>query len=146
MRILIDGDACPNREEINDIAKRYNVEMIVFVDYAHVINDDDYEVVHLETGSDSVDMAIVAKATNGDLVITQDYGLASLAITKGALVMHVSGMMITQDNIEGLLASRYASAMLRKSRHRIKGPKKRTEDIKRLFLKQVEDIVKGCVQ
>ncbi len=146
MRLLIDGDACPDRESIKDIAKTYNIEMIVFVDYAHILSDDDYEVVHCETGNDSVDMALVSRVKKGDLVITQDYGLAGLILSKGALVLHVSGQMITHDNIDGLLMSRYLSAKERKKNNRIKGPAKRTQEIKELFLKQIEDILKGCVQ
>ncbi|MEG0367259.1 MAG: DUF188 domain-containing protein [Coprobacillus sp.] len=144
MRILVDGDACPNREEISLIAKQYQVEMIVFVDYAHVIVSDDYQVVTCETGHDSVDMAVVNCTQAGDLVITQDYGLAGLILSKGAYVLHVSGQMINHDNIDGLLMSRYMSAKERKKNHRVKGPAKRTETMKQLFLQQIENIIKGC--
>ena len=142
MRLLIDGDACPNREDIKRIALQYHLEMIVFIDYAHMIFDDDIEIVQCETGHDSVDMAIVNRTQGGDLVITQDYGLAGLILSKGAYVLHVSGKRITQDNIDGLLMSRYISAKERKKSNHLKGPAKRTQEVKDLFLRQLEIIIK----
>ena len=107
MRVLIDGDACPNKREIKQLLDRYQIRMIVFVDYAHLLNEDLYEVRHCEVGKDSVDMRIVNEVKAGDLVITQDYGLASLVLSKNAKVLHVSGMRIDQENIDGLLLKRY---------------------------------------
>lgn len=91
MVILIDGDGCPGLMEIKEIAKYHSIEMIVFVDYAHLIQDDYFEVVFCEIGVDSVDQAIVDRCKKGDLVISQDYGLASLVLLRGADVLHPSG-------------------------------------------------------
>lgn len=84
MRILVDGDACPNKEDIKEIAIKYDVDMIVFVDYAHMIEDDYYQVRQCDIGQDSVDMAILNETQSDDLIITQDYGLAGLILSKGA--------------------------------------------------------------
>ena len=73
MRLLIDGDACPNKEEVKNLAQKYGIEMIVFADYAHLLEDDYYHVVHCEVGRDSVDMQIINQARPYDLVVTQDY-------------------------------------------------------------------------
>ena len=107
MVILIDGDGCPGLMEIKEIAKYHSIEMIVFVDYAHLIQDDYFEVVFCEIGVDSVDQAIVDRCKKGDLVISQDYGLASLVLLRGAGVLHPSGKIITNDNIDQLLMDRY---------------------------------------
>lgn len=117
--------------------------MIVFVDYAHLLDDEKYEVRYCEVGKDSVDSAIIHEAKNGDLVITQDYGLASFVLMKKALVLHVSGKVIDNQNIEELLSYRYLSAHQRRIHKHINGPSARTKETKTFFLTQLENILKG---
>lgn len=138
MVLIIDGDACPNINEIKDIAVKYQVEMLVFIDYAHYLQDDYFKTILCEIGSDSVDLELLKHVKNNDIVITQDYGLAGLVLSKGAKVLHVSGKMIDNSNIDQLLMSRYVSAKQRKSGARIKGPARRTDEIRNVFLKQLE--------
>lgn len=142
MRLIIDGDACPNKEEIKGLAIQYNVEMLVFIDYAHVLEDEYYQVINCEVGSDSVDMAIVQNVQQNDIVITQDYGLAGLVLSKRANVLHTTGQIIDNQNIDSLLFSRYVGAKMRKASQRTKGPAKRTNDMKEKFLKQLEDLLR----
>ena len=92
--------------EIKQLCQQYGFEMIVFIDYAHQISDD-YQCVICDIGKDSVDQAIVENVLPGDLVISQDYGLASLVLLKDAKVLHPTGKMINEDNISNLLMSRY---------------------------------------
>lgn len=141
MRLLIDGDACPDKEEVKRIAQKYNIEMIVYVDYAHLLENDYYQVVHCEIGHDSVDMKIINQAQPHDLVITQDYGLASLLLGKQVRVLHVSGMVIDNDNVDQLLMSRYISAKQRRAQKHLKGPAKRTLEVKNKFLDSLETIL-----
>lgn len=143
MRLLIDGDACPDKQAIKVLAVKYHVEMYVYIDYAHVLEDDYYQVIECAVGHDSVDMAIVHEAKMEDLVITQDYGLASLLLGKGVKVLHVSGMIIDADNIDLLLASRYISAKQRKAGQRVKGSMKRTDEIRNKFLNNLEYLLKS---
>lgn len=138
MVLIIDGDACPNINEIKDIAVKYQVEMLVFIDYAHYLQDDYFKTILCEIGSDSVDLELLKHVKNNDIVITQDYGLASLVLSRGAKALHVSGKMIDNSNIDQLLMSRYVSAKQRKSGARIKGLTKRTDEIRDVFLKQLE--------
>lgn len=145
MRILIDGDACPNKNEIKDLAIKYQKEMLVFVDYAHILQDDYYRVVECEIGHDSVDMKMVKEVQNGDLVITQDYGLASLVLLRGAEVLHITGKIIDQGNIDSLLMSRFVSAKQRRANKHLKGPSKRTEEIETQFLESLEIILKNHI-
>ncbi|MFR7592690.1 MAG: DUF188 domain-containing protein [Longibaculum sp.] len=145
MRLLIDGDACPDKVEIKKIAQDYNIEMIVYIDYAHVMEDDYYRVVECEIGKDSVDMQMIKDARSGDLVITQDYGLASLLLCKNVKVLHVSGKEIHNGNVEELLMSRYLSAQQRKKDKHLKGPSKRDQETRDYFLKQIEKILKTAL-
>ncbi|BBH25231.1 UPF0178 protein [Intestinibaculum porci] len=138
MRLLIDGDGTPNIREIKEIAERYHVEMYVFCDYAHVIEDDYFTTIQCEVGKDAADSQLLNFAQADDLAITQDYGLASLLLIKGVDVLHVSGKRITEDNIETLLSSRYLAMKERQVKKHYKGPHKRREKEKWNFLKQVE--------
>ena len=136
MALLVDGDACPDLPAIKDLAWKYQVEMTVFVDYAHFIQDDYFRTILCEVGSDSVDLVLLKQVQANDLVITQDYGLASLVLSKGAKVLHISGKVI-----EELLMSRYVSAKQRKSGKRTRGPAKRTDEVRNQFLKQLDKIL-----
>lgn len=138
MALLVDGDACPDLMLIKKIALKKQVEMIVYVDYAHYIQDDYFKTIICDVGKDSCDLNLLNDLKEGDLVITQDYGLASLALGKGAKVIHVSGKMIDEDNIDELLMSRYISSKQRKAKVHIKGPGKRSKAIQQQFLKQLK--------
>ncbi len=92
-------------------------------------------------GKDSVDQAIINICKKGDLVISQDYGLASYALLKGAQVLHPSGKVINNENIDQLLMGRYVSAKQRRMNKRVKGPAKRTDKIHDIFLRQLENIL-----
>ncbi|MDD8048594.1 MAG: DUF188 domain-containing protein [Thomasclavelia sp.] len=138
MRIIIDGDATPNIDEIADLAQTYFMEMIVYCDYAHEIEDERFKTITNDIGKDSVDRAIINGLQEGDLLVTQDYGLASLALMKKAIVLHVTGKKISQDNIDNLLMSRYLGHVALQQGSRHKGPHKRTRKDKDNLLKQIE--------
>lgn len=142
MRLLVDGDACPDKQDIKALAIKYQVEMYVYIDYAHVLSDDYYQVIECEIGQDSVDMMIVCDVQPNDIVITQDYGLASLLLGKNVRVLHISGLIIDNDNIDLLLVSRYISAKQRRIGKHTRGPTKRTETIREKFLNNLEYLLR----
>lgn len=92
MRVIVDGDAAMYKNDIYQLTLDYQIEMFVYLDYAHLLKDAPYPVIECEIGKDSVDMRILSDLKKGDLLITQDYGLAALALGKGAYVLHVSGL------------------------------------------------------
>lgn len=141
MRILVDGDGCPSKYSIVEMTKKYQLEMLVFIDYAHMLDSEDYQTIMCEVGADSVDMKIANMVKKGDLVITQDYGLASLVLGRQAYVLHVSGKVIDQNNIDQLLLSRYTAAKIRKAGGRTKGPAKRSQADELFFKKQLEEMI-----
>lgn len=142
MKLLIDGDACPDKQEIKELAMKYHIDMYVYIDYAHELEDNYYHVVRCEVGNDSVDMVIVHDAKKGDLVVTQDYGLASYLLCKEVKVLHILGQEINKNNIDELLFSRYISGQARKSHKHVKGPSKRTKEDRLHFLNKLEDMLK----
>lgn len=125
MKILIDADACPVVDIAVGLCREFGVECLLLCDTAHEMYRDGAETLVFDKGADSVDFALVNRVAAGDLVITQDYGLASMCLAKGAKVLHQDGWEYTAYNIEALLFQRHASREYRASGGRIKGPAKR---------------------
>ena len=126
MRIIIDADACPKNVKniCYDLAKKYNLELIMVVDTAHELRGD-FKVIQVEKGDDSVDLEILKISTKEDIVITQDYGLATIILEKTFGVIHPNGFIYNKFNIDSLMFSRHMNAKIRANGGRTKGPKKR---------------------
>jgi uncharacterized protein YaiI (UPF0178 family) len=126
MRIIIDADACPSMSKIEDIALYYNLECLIFCDYNHRISSDYSTVNIIDSGYQSVDMAIINELKKDDIVVTQDYGLATLVLSKKGYAINPSGMIYDNSNIDYLMNIRHVKAKIRNHIH-LKGPKKRTK-------------------
>lgn len=125
-KILVDADACPVKNLITKAAKRFKVPVVMFIDTSHIIDDGYSEVVTVDKAADSVDIALVNRVRRGDVVVTQDFGLAALALPKGAYVINQNGMKYTDENIDRLLFERHLAQKVRRSGGRTSGPLKRT--------------------
>ena len=123
MRILIDADGCPVVNETIKVAHKFNLESIIFCDTSHNFDEKNIKVIVVSKGIDAVDFAILNNIEKGDIVITQDYGLASLVLSRNSYAINQSGMVYTNENIDELLYSRYISKKMRNSGARIKGAK-----------------------
>ena len=128
MRILVDADACPVKEIVLEVAQDYNLEVIMFFDNSHQYEDGYSTVYILDKGRDSVDFFLLNKLQENDIVVTQDYGLASLSLTKKAHPISQNGIKFSNDNIDEFLNRRYINAKARKMNVKVKGPSKRTLD------------------
>lgn len=139
MKILVDADACPVVEIIEDIASSKSLECVLFCDMSHYLMSDYSQVMMIDQGADAVDFALLKYLKKEDIVITQDYGLATLALTKQAKAIHPSGKIYTQENLDEMLFGRYVSKKIRdsKTKHHLKGPKKRTKEDDAYFEKQL---------
>lgn len=135
MKILVDADACPVVSIVERIAKQENIEVILLCDTNHVLHSDYSEVRVIGAGADAVDFALVNLCNIGDIVVTQDYGVAAMILGKGAVGIHQSGKWYTNDNIDQMLMERHINKKARraKGKHHIKGPSKRTEEDDRRF-------------
>lgn len=126
MNIYVDADACPVVDCIISVAKEDNIPVILVKNYAHFSRQEDedhVEVIYVDTGADVADFQIMKLAKKNDIVVTQDYGLASLCLGKGCTVLHHKGFVYTLENIDQLLHSRHASAVARRGGERTRGPK-----------------------
>lgn len=141
MRILIDADGCPVVRLTVSVAKEYGIPAVIFCDTSHEFHLDGVETVTVDKGADSADFAIVNFIESGDLVVTQDYGLAAMVLSKKGRVLTQNGLEITAFNIDALLASRYAAKKARMSKKHLKGPPKRTAQQDRAFERALRRIL-----
>lgn len=133
MKIYVDADACPVTKIVERVAKEYGVDTVLLCDTNHILSSNYSEIRIIGAGADAVDIALINLCQRGDVVVTQDYGVAALALGKGAKAIHQSGRWYTDDNIDTLLMERHmAKTARRKGKNHLKGPSKRTaEDDKR---------------
>jgi len=142
MRIYIDADACPVTGIAEETARRHGIPVTLLCDTNHALTSDYSEIRVIGAGADAVDIALINLCRRGDLVITQDYGVAALALGKGARAIHPGGKWFTNDNIDGLLMDRHLAKQARRSgRHRLKGPPKRTLEDDRRFAESLERMI-----
>ena len=135
MKFIIDADACPVVDVTVKISKEKNIECIVVCDNTHTIERDGAETIVVDKGADSADCRIANITEKGDVVITQDYGLAALVLGKGGKALNQNGFIYTDNNIENLLFTRFIGKKERMAGNRTKGPKKRTPQNDADFLK-----------
>ena len=128
MRILVDADACPVKEIIVRLAKQRSIPVTMLIDTSHQLNDGYCTVVTVDKQADSVDFALMGLLTSDDVVVTQDFGLATMVLGKGARAVNQNGLVYTNDNIDKLLMERHISAKVRRGGGRTKGPSKRTKE------------------
>lgn len=143
MKIFIDGDGCPVKEQVLQVAKNHKLSVIIVVDINHRVSLEGVEVVTVDQGFDSADMAIVNRLTAGDVVVTNDIGLGSLVLGKGGYVMDGNGREINGWNVDRLLFERHMHKEIRMAKGRHKGPKKRTNKTNGIFLKAFDDLIKA---
>ena len=127
MQILVDADACPVVGIVAKLARERKIPVILLCDTNHVLNSEYSEVRVIGAGADAVDFALVSLCRKGDIVVTQDYGVAAMALGKGAYGIHQSGKWYTQENIDLMLMERHLAKKARRasSKYHGKGPHKR---------------------
>lgn len=128
MKIFVDADGCPVVNIAIEIAKHFSLEIIVVKNFAHRIKDAYAQVISVDIENDSADFYIVNHLSKGDIVVTQDYGLAALVLSKGAYPINQNGLVYTHDNIDGMLNTRHVHKQLRKAGKHHSNAKKRTRE------------------
>lgn len=143
MKVLVDADACPVTDIAVLLCQKNSIPCILLCDTAHELHRDGAQTLVFDKGADSVDFALVNRVESGDVVVTQDYGLASMCLAKGARVLHQDGWCYTADNIDALLFSRHESGKYRRAGGRTKGPKKREKAQDEAFQKALQQMLQG---
>jgi len=126
MKILVDADACPKSvlDICKKVAHKHAIPVWTVASFNHLIESDHH--VAVGDAFQETDIKVMNLAETGDMVVTQDWGLAAIVLGKGAKCLSPSGREFHSDRIEFLLEEREVKAKLRRSGKRTKGPKKRT--------------------
>lgn len=143
MKIFVDADACPVIGIIERLAKKYDVPVTLLCDTNHVLISDYSEVKVIGAGADAVDYALIGLCSKGDIVVSQDYGVAAMALGKGAYVIHQSGKWYTNENIDQMLMERHLAKKARRAKKKhLKGPRKRSAQDDERFAESFEKMIR----
>ena len=148
LHIYVDADACPVVDIVEKIAKKYQISVTLLCDTNHILTSGYSEVVVVGAGADAVDYKLISLCRRGDIVVTQDYGVAAMALGKSAYAIHQSGKWYTDENIDQMLMERHLNKKARRASHKnhLKGPKKRTEEDDERFAQSFERMVKAALE
>ena len=143
MQIFVDADACPVVDIVETIAEKYNISTTLLCDTNHILYSDYSKVIVVGTGADAVDYKLISICHKGDVVVSQYYGVAAMALGKGAYAIHQSGKWYTNENIDQMLMERHLNKKARRSSHKchIKGLRKRTEEDDVRFAQSFEKLI-----
>lgn len=146
MKVLIDADACPVTDIAVELCRNFHIECVLLCDTAHIMHREGAQTLIFDKGADSVDFALVNRVSPGDIVITQDYGLASMCLAKRARILHQDGWEYTEFNISGLMEQRHAAKKFRMAGGRTKGPSKRKPEQDEAFHTALQKLLQQSVQ
>lgn len=133
-RVVVDGDACPVKREIAEAVRNCGATALLVSSHDHVLTPEEgVQVVTVDAGSQSADLYIANVLKPGDILVTGDYGLAALGLSRKAAVLTFRGRFIDEENIEGLLEQRHMSAKMRRGGARMKGPSAMTAEDRKRF-------------
>ena len=141
--ILVDADACPVVRQVEEIARNHGFQVTLLCDEHHIMRSDYSQVHYVSSGADAVDIALMNLCRRGDIVITQDYGVAAMSLGKGAYAIHHTGKRYTNENIDLLLMERHLAKKARRasSKHHLHGPAKFTEADRQKFTAAFEMLI-----
>ena len=142
MKVFIDADGCPVVDIAVLSAAAYGVGTVIITDTSHIIERENAVTITVEKSADSADFKIANMIKPGDIVVTQDYGLAAMCLARGAKPINQNGLIFTDGNIEKMLYTRYVSKEIRRAGGRTKGPKKRTREQDEDFERALNSLLK----
>lgn len=142
-RILIDADGCPVVDLTVRIAREYGMECLILCDTSHMFDKEGAKTLIFSKGADSVDFALVNLVQRGDIVVTQDYGLAAMCLSRSARILRQDGLEYTAENMDALLMARHTAKKLRRSGGRLHSIAKRTKEEDIRFERALKALLHG---
>ncbi|MDF2668621.1 MAG: YqxD [Paenibacillus sp.] len=143
-RIIVDADACPVKNEIIEAGNRFDVIVMMVASYDHRLQPaNGVEIVQVDRSDQSVDLYIANRLRPGDIMVTQDFGLATIGLAKKAIVLGNRGQHYSDQTIDFLLESRHESAKRRRGGKHSKGPKPFTDEDRQHFLQSLTKVLHG---
>lgn len=141
MKIFIDADGCPVVGITVGICRQHDKECIIVCDTSHIFQKDGAKTITVSKGSDNVDFALVNMIEKGDIIVTQDYGLAAMCLARGGIPISQNGMRYADSNIDSLLMQRHTAKKIRMAGGRLKGPPKRTAEQDKTFAETLTKLI-----
>ena len=148
LHIWVDADACPVVGIVERIAEKYDIPVTLLCDTNHVLESAYSEVIVVGAGVDAVDYKLISLCHKGDVVVSQDYGVAAMALGKGAYAIHQSGKWYTNDNIDRMLMERHLNKKARRAsgKNYIKATRKRTSEDDEHFSESFEKMIRMAIE
>ena len=144
LRIFVDADACPVKDEIYRVAKRHGLEVtLVANSWIHVPDGFSVELEVVDQGHDAADDWIVDHLETDDIAITSDIPLASRCVKKGAYVLGPTGKPFTEDNVGQAVALRDLLTELRSAGETTSGPAPLQQRDRSRFLQQLDTMIQS---
>jgi uncharacterized protein YaiI (UPF0178 family) len=142
MAIYVDADACPVKDEVYRVARRYAIKVFVVANAPlRVPQEELIELVEVRGGFDAADDWIAERAGRGDIAITADIPLAERCLRQGARVLSPKGAVFTEEAIGDALATRALLDMLRQSGEFGGGPAPFAKADRSRFLSKLDELV-----
>lgn len=141
MKVYIDGDGCSVVDIVIRNCVKYKLECFIVCNTSHIFEKENATTITVSKGADSADFEIIKRVSKEDLIVTQDYGLAALGLSKGCFVIRLDGVEYTNYNIDSMLYQRYSAQKIRKSGGRLKGSSKRTAEDDIVFEKSLVKLI-----
>ena len=142
--LFVDADGCPVTDIAIRLAEKHHIPCTLLCDTAHQIDRPNARTIIVSKGPDSVDFALVNLLHSGDVVVTQDYGLAAMCLSRGAIPIRQDGLVYTADNMDALLTFRAAASRIRRGGGRLKGPHRRTAQEDQTFWAALDSLLRKC--
>ncbi len=143
MQILVDADACPVKEVIVRVAKKFKIPVTMIIDTSHELYDDYSTIITVDKARDSVDIKLINLLKREDIVVTQDYGVAAMGLGKGAKVLNQNGLIYSDNNIDRLLFERHIGQKVRRAGGRTGSVKKRSKEDDENFERALIKLIGG---
>lgn len=143
VQIIVDADACPVKREIVETAELYGAKVTMVASYDHRLasESDAVTVVQVDRSGQSADLYIANCISRGDIVVTQDFGLATIGLAKGAVALSNRGQIYTDETIDFLLDRRHSQAKRRRRGIYGKGPRPFTVEDRNAFLQTLTKVL-----
>lgn len=150
LQVLVDADACPRgaMDVLRRLRREYGYRLVTVASFHHqlVADEDGVEHVTVGDGPDEADWAVVNRARAGDIVVTQDWGVAALALGKGARCLSPAGHVFTNRRIDFELEERQVKAKHRRAGGRTKGPRARTAQDDQRFERALRQLLEDGIR
>lgn len=142
IRIFVDGDGCPVKDETYRVAARYEIPVLLVANSRLGVPEGlQVEMILVEQGPDAADDWIAENAGPGDVVVTGDIPLAARCLSAGARVLGTNGRIFTEDSIGSQLATRDLNTWLRDAGVVTRGPSSMSAKDRSRFLSKLDELV-----